>query len=111
MEMMWEVASVVFIDNTESPYVYDHAYAKKKIEYWKNDKNASLFFSQMPLQRLMPFLPATEENSQIFTDTVKELNRIEKDISADTLTDLYQKQRQLLKDSQSNSSAKKTGRS
>lgn len=108
-EMMWDLAAVYFMDETESPYTFDSEYAKKKIAFWKKHKEINLFFSQIPLKRLMPFLPATEENSQLFMETVKELAKIEENISSDTQTNLWSKQQQNLKNLRSRTSAPGTG--
>jgi hypothetical protein len=109
-ELMWDVAAVIFMDETESPYTYDPVYGQKKIEFWKKHKGAVLFFSQMPLQRLIPYLPATEENSKIFSETLKHLKEIGKDISQNTLSNMWHKQQTNLKNLRSKSSAKATGR-
>lgn len=109
-EIMWELASIIFMDETESPIFYDAAYGEKKIEFWKKHKDVNNFFLQLPLQRLIPFLPASTENSQIFTETIKELSKIEKDISSQTLPNLYAQQKLNLKNRQSQSSVRATGR-
>lgn len=109
-ELMWNVAAVVFMDETESPYSYDPVYGNKKIEFWKQHKDVTLFFSQVPLRRLVPFLPAIADNSLIFSETVKELAKIENDISANQFTNPYLLQKEALRKSQLKSSAKGTGR-
>lgn len=100
-ELMWNVAAVIFMDDTESPYLYDPVYGAKKIAFWKKHKSVSLFFSQLAVSRLIPFLPSTTVNSQIYSQTMAELTRIEEDISKKTSTNLLAKQKQNLQNSQS----------
>ncbi len=105
-EMMWEVAAIFFLDDTESPYTYDAAYGRKKIEFWKKHKETTLFFSQLTLRRLIPFLPAIGKNLLIFSQTTDELKKIEKDISNHTLTNTLSRQQANLKNSQYKQSVK-----
>jgi hypothetical protein len=109
-ELMWDVAAVIFMDETESPYVYDPVYGRKKIEFWKSYEDALVFFYRMPLQRLVPFLPASEENSKLFSETVKELAKIEQDILTPNSINILQKQKMNLQKRQSKSSARGTER-
>ena len=53
-DLIYNVASVVFVDKNENPLVYDFAYNRKKIENWKKEGDG--FFLSQPLKRLIPFL-------------------------------------------------------
>jgi len=53
---IYKLASVVFFDETESPYNYDYAYNAKKIENWKASGGMLDFFLKTPLKDLIPYL-------------------------------------------------------
>jgi hypothetical protein len=55
-EHIYKLASVVFFDETESPYNYDYAYNHKKIEAWKAAGGTLDFFLKTPLRELIPSL-------------------------------------------------------
>ena len=49
-ELLWKMAGVAFFDESESPYVYDEKYARKKIQFWKdNVEDREVFFCNVPL--------------------------------------------------------------
>jgi len=49
-ELLWKMAGVAFFDESESPYVYDEKYARKKIQFWKdNVEDREVFFCSVPL--------------------------------------------------------------
>lgn len=54
-DLAYELASVVFFDETESPFRCNMEYCKKKIERWKKDETLEGFFLRQPLTRLIPF--------------------------------------------------------
>lgn len=60
-EFIYKLASVVFFDETESPYTYDYDYNETKIKLWKQDKGTLDFFLRTPLKDLVPFLKAQED--------------------------------------------------
>lgn len=55
-ETLYNLASVVFFDSSESPYDYDNSYNRKKIARWKKEKGAKDFFLQQPIIKLIPYL-------------------------------------------------------
>jgi hypothetical protein len=75
-DSLYNLASVVFFDATESPYHFDHDYNKKKVEKWKQYGNElNDFFLQKPLETFIPFLATSNENLQPYLKVVEELNR------------------------------------
>lgn len=52
--LIWDLASVIFFDDTENPYSYDQTYAEQKIARWKKHKVIHDFFLLQPLQSLIP---------------------------------------------------------
>lgn len=75
-DTLYELASIVYFDATESPYSYNHDYNKKKIEQWKKH-SAELkdFFLQKPLVSLLPFLEQSKENFQVYSMVTEELKK------------------------------------
>src|SRR5688572_25875592 len=41
---IYKLASVVFFDESESPYTFDREHSKKKVELWKKDPEVLSFF-------------------------------------------------------------------
>lgn len=66
-DFIYKLASVVFFDNTESPYKYDLDYNQKKIAKWKEAPGTLDFFLQTPLKDLVPFLKAQADVSSTFS--------------------------------------------
>ena len=75
-DTIYNLASVVFFDSTESPYHYDHAYNKKKIEAWKqHSKQIHDFFLRTPLSVYIPFLAESDTNLQTYLMVMEELQK------------------------------------
>jgi hypothetical protein len=73
---VYNLASVVFFDSTESPYHYDHEYNKKKIAAWKKHSTENLdFFLQKPLADYIPFFREQEKNLQIYLEVLNQLSQ------------------------------------
>lgn len=70
IDTVYKLASVVFFDESESPYTYDPIYNKKKIELWKKNK-VSDFFLSLPLKDLIPFLTASQQDMQTYLGKVQ----------------------------------------
>lgn len=66
-DAIYKFASVMFFDETESPYVYDQEYATVKIEKWKAAGGTLGFFCQTPLKEVIPVLtmPAKDMNTYL----------------------------------------------
>lgn len=109
-DLMYKLASVVFIDETESPVNYDAAYAQKKIEFWKKHKKVTDFFLQIPLTRLIPYLPGSEENSRYCSTMMEELMK-EESILTEVFGGFSERQKKDSPSSPSRPSAGATGRS
>jgi len=86
-DFIYKLASVVFFDESESPYSYDYDYNKKKIELWKQDKGTLDFFFQTPLKDLVPFLSAQEGVSSIFSQVAEQVEQIHHKLLTDILSD------------------------
>ena len=82
-EIIYELAAVAFFDKNESPYRYDEAYAKEKIERWKKDIGLPGFFFSTPLRDLvsLPDLSETALESYMRTLTMVNEVHIEKVLS------------------------------
>lgn len=75
-EHIYKLASVVFFDESESPYSYDMAYNKKKIEEWKKDPEVLDFFLSRQIQELMPSMNLPEENVKTYFQVSEEVSKI-----------------------------------
>ena len=75
-EHIYKIASVVFFDDSENPYMFDRKYNKKKIDLWKKDPEVLSFFLQTPLRDLIPYLDSQGASLQTYSGVVKELNTI-----------------------------------
>lgn len=59
---IYKLASVMFFDEKESPYMYDFAYNVKKIAAWKNDPDMLDFFLKMRFCDLIPSFDSQRDN-------------------------------------------------
>jgi hypothetical protein len=73
-ELIYKLASIVFFDANENTKDYDFAYNLKKIEEWKKSE-AGAFFLLKPVQELLPALKDIEENLEMYSQVVEELNQ------------------------------------
>jgi hypothetical protein len=72
-DLLYKLASVVYFDKNESPYVYDHKYGADKIKHWKKHSEMNAFFLQQPIIKLHPFLADCEVDFQSYSILVKKL--------------------------------------
>lgn len=72
-ETAYKYASVVFMDQSESPYAYDHKYNQEKIRRWKQHAPEDFFLS-MPVKKLFPLLDLSKDD---FQDYLKVLRKID----------------------------------
>lgn len=84
-DFIYKLASVVFFDETESPYTYDYEYNVKKIKVWKKDARTLDFFLQTPLVNLAPFLKAQKDVSNIFSQIAEQVAGIHHKLLSDIL--------------------------
>ena len=63
---IYKLASVLFFDETESPYSYDYQYNNKKIEEWKATGGSLDFFMKTPLKDLIPALQLQEGSADTY---------------------------------------------
>lgn len=77
-DYIYKLASVIFFDETESPYSYDWEYNKQKIEKWKAAGGTLAFFSKTPLADAVPSLNMPDKDMQTYsmaTRMVKETHQ------------------------------------
>ena len=72
-DLLYKLASVVFFDENESPYIYDHKYCKEKIKHWKKNSEMNAFFLQMPIINLIPSLKNCDLDFQSYSQVVEKL--------------------------------------
>lgn len=63
---IYKLASVLFFDESESPFGYDWRYNQEKIKAWKEDPELLTFLVSSPLQALMPFGEHAKPNLQTY---------------------------------------------
>jgi hypothetical protein len=72
-EILWKMAGVSFFDESESPYVYDEKYARKKIQFWKdNVEDKEVFFCNvpLPLRAMFPLPNISVEDLKICEEVI-----------------------------------------
>lgn len=62
----FKLASVVYFDEVENPFGYDHHYAMKKIQHWMSNQDLPAFFLTTPNNRLVPGGVELQKISQDF---------------------------------------------
>lgn len=87
-EFIYKLASVVFFDETESPYKYDYEYNEKKIEVWKKDGSTLDFFLQTPLKDLIPSLQSQGDVSNIYSLVAEQVAEIHHKVLTGILSDV-----------------------
>jgi hypothetical protein len=70
----YKVASVIYFDETESPYSFDYDYAFKKIALWKKEKVED-FFLQTPVKNLIPSTLWSVESLENYLKVEKEIDK------------------------------------
>lgn len=80
-DFVFKLASVIFFDETESPYSYSFEYNKKKIEDWKKSGDTLDFFLSRLSSELIPSLKPATGNSNTFF-------RVAEQVAGIHLTDL-----------------------
>lgn len=74
-DLMYKLASVVFFDQKENPYVYEFKYGENKIKFWKKNTSLTDFFLQKPLMELIPYLQFAGENLKQFSEMTEKTNK------------------------------------
>lgn len=70
----YKLASVVYFDETESPYGFNYEYAQKKIKAWKKTSAAD-FFLQAPVRDLIPFGDLTKDDLNNYLIVTDKMNQ------------------------------------
>lgn len=74
LDIMYKLASVLYIWKGENPYIYDYEFADKKIQHWQKDKDIEGFFLKTPLSDYLPSFDGLQMNiSQYTVDQRKEM--------------------------------------
>lgn len=85
-DYIYRMASVVFFDQSESIYLYDYEYNKKKIAKWKQSEDMLAFFLKTPLVELMPSLRSVIESSKIYFPVAEMIDKIHRDNLSEVLS-------------------------
>lgn len=73
---IYKLASVVFFDETESPYTYSQKYNEKKIEEWKRHGGTLDFFQQTQLKDLIPVLKSPALLVETFSEMAEKIDKL-----------------------------------
>lgn len=74
-EIIWHFAAVAFFDETESPYKYNHAYGREKIDRWKKNNDIADFFFSTPIKELVPCPDFSKEDLSSYLKTIEEISK------------------------------------
>ena len=85
---IYKLASVMFFDESESPYSYDGAYNVKKIAAWRADPEMLPFLVTVPLKDLMPFTDTASENLKTYFKVSEAVNAMHQDRLSEELSRL-----------------------
>lgn len=97
----YRLASIVYFDKSENPQEYDFKYANEKIAHWKKHETMDVFFSKVPIQKLIPFIKGFDMNFQIYSEVIKQMETADLAKISENLSD---KQRKMFTEWQSLSS-------
>lgn len=67
MDLVYKLASVLYIAPDENPYTFDYEYSEQKIKRWQKDNDIESFFLQTPLSDYMPSFDGSEININLYT--------------------------------------------
>lgn len=83
---IYKLASVLFFDETESPFSYDTIYNRKKIAGWRGDPDMLPFLVRVPLRDLMGFSSIPDENLKTFFSVAEAVNEMHQEKILETLS-------------------------
>jgi hypothetical protein len=75
-DFVYKLASVIFFDDSESPYSYDFNYNKGKIEQWKQSKETLDFFLSRLSSELIPSLQPAGKNARMYFQVSEKIDEI-----------------------------------
>lgn len=87
---IYKLASVIFWDETESPFRYDYEYNAKKIAAWRADPDMLPFLVKVPLKELMPFGNTPDESLRTYFQV---LEKLDKTIHTEKISEILYKHR------------------
>lgn len=76
-EQVFKLASIVYFTKEESPFRYDSAFNKKKINDWMKEKDTMYdFFLQTPLKTLIPYLDMPGRDTKEYLEVQEKISQI-----------------------------------
>lgn len=70
VQLMYKLASVLYIEEGEDPRRFDMAAAERKIEFWlENEKDIEAFFLKMPIGEFLPYLGKSDMSFLSYSQT------------------------------------------
>lgn len=84
---IFKLASVIFFDETESPYAYDFKYNQQKIEKWKKAHGLD-FFLKIPIRELIPSLNLPDRNLETYFRVTEQIDQMHQNDLREALSSL-----------------------
>jgi len=75
-DYIYKLASVIYFDETESPFAYNFEYNQEKIKKWKAAGGTLDFFSQTPLGKLMPSMHSLGKGLSTYLQVANQIDKI-----------------------------------
>jgi hypothetical protein len=75
-DYIYKLASILFFDETESPFNYNWEYNQKKIKVWQTSGGTLDFFCTVPLKNLMPFSIPSGGSVQTYFQLHEKINQL-----------------------------------
>lgn len=72
-DIILKMASVMYFDESESPYSYDELYGREKMERWRNNDNIDAFFLHKRLQELIPSPVISEQDFSLCQTVISQI--------------------------------------
>ena len=65
-------AAVLYLEEGENPYTFDEELNRRKVEHWKANASAEMFFFAEPFLRLIPYSTAAGDSPQTYSHAIVE---------------------------------------
>ena len=77
-DLMYKLASVVYFDSSEDPYLYDYKYGVEKIGRFRAAQEKGLidnFFLNTPIRQYLPFSDISKDDLEVYTKVGREVTK------------------------------------
>ena len=77
-DLLYKLASVIYFDSSEDPYLYDYKYGVEKIGRFRNAQEKGQldnFFLNTPIRQYLPFSDISKEDLEVYTKVGREVSK------------------------------------